>query len=69
MKSNFSVSLHASTLIIYPKGEQSTEQLEKDKYECYSWAKTESGFDPMAPPVATKVPPQAQAPNGGLLRV
>ncbi len=63
-----STSLQADELIIYPKGGQSTEQLGIDKYECYSWAKSESGFDPIAPPVATEPPPQQQAPKGGVLR-
>ena len=32
---------------IYPDKGQSNEQMEKDKYECYSWAKGQTGFDPM----------------------
>jgi hypothetical protein len=54
--------------MIYPKKAQSAEQQEKDKFECYSWAKNESGFDPMAPPMATAPPPKQQAPRGGVLR-
>ena len=38
---------------IYPSGGQSEEQLEQDKYECYAWAKQNSGFDPMQPPPST----------------
>ncbi len=38
---------------IYPSGGQSQEQLEQDKYECYTWAKQNSGFDPMQPPPST----------------
>jgi len=60
--------LLADELMIYPKGGQSAEQQEKDKLECYSWAKNESGFDPMAPPTATEAPPQQQAPRGGVVR-
>jgi len=63
-----SAPLRADDLMIYPKGGQSPEQQEKDKFECYGWAKNESGFDPMAPPTATKAPPQKQAPRGGVLR-
>ncbi|GAB63029.1 MAG: glycine zipper family protein [Candidatus Jettenia sp.] len=37
----------AHGLIIYPAKGQSQEQMEKDKYECYSWAKQQTGFDPM----------------------
>ncbi len=55
-------SLYAQTeLFIYPEKGQSQEQTEKDKFECYGWAKGQSGFDPMAPPTATEPPPQAQA--------
>lgn len=63
-----SAPLWADELMIYPKEGQSPEQQEKDKFECYSWAKNESGFDPMAPPVATAPPPKQQAPKGGVLR-
>ena len=63
-----SVPLRADDLMIYPKGGQSPEQQEKDKFECYGWAKNESGFDPMAPPTATEPPPQPGAPKGGVAR-
>lgn len=33
--------------VIYPAKGQSTEQMEKDKTECNSWAKKQTGFDPM----------------------
>lgn len=55
-------------LIIYPAKGQSKKQQEKDEYECYSWAKGQSGFDPMAPPRATAPPPAQEAPQGGLVR-
>lgn len=54
--------------IIYPAQGQTQEQLDKDKYECYTWAKQQSGFDPMQQPQATAPPPQQQAPQGGVLR-
>jgi hypothetical protein len=60
-----SAPLWADDLMIYPKEGQSVEQQEKDKFECYGWAKNESGFDPMAPPTATEAPPQSGAPQGG----
>ena len=63
-----SAPLRADELMIYPKEGQSPEQQEKDKFECYGWAKNESGFDPMAPPTATEAPPKQQAPKGGVLR-
>jgi hypothetical protein len=44
--------------IIYPNKGQSAEQQEKDKFECYNWAKSQTGFDPMQVPTATTAPPQ-----------
>ena len=34
-------------LFVYPAKGQSAEQTEKDKYECYQWAKQNTGVDPM----------------------
>lgn len=61
-------SVLAQELIIYPAKSQSQDQLEKDKYECYSWAKKQTGFDPMKVPKATAPPPKQEAPKGGLFR-
>jgi hypothetical protein len=58
----------ASELFIYPQKGQSDEQMEKDKFECYSWAKKSSGFDPMAPPTATSAAPKKEAEQGGVVR-
>ncbi|MBW2238638.1 MAG: hypothetical protein JRC58_00475 [Deltaproteobacteria bacterium] len=58
----------AQELVIYPAKGQSQEQLDKDKYECYSWAKQQSGFDPMQQPKATEPPPQQEAQKGGVGR-
>jgi predicted lipid-binding transport protein (Tim44 family) len=52
-------------VIIYPAKGQSSQQMEKDKYECYSWAKQSSGFDPMAQPRTTSAPPPREAKQGG----
>ena len=52
-------------VIVYPAQGQSADQTEKDKFECYQWAKGQSGFDPMAPPTATQPPPQAKAGSTG----
>ena len=52
-------------LFIYPEKDQSAEQQEKDKFECYSWAKGNSGFDPMVPLTATAPPPRKEAAKGG----
>ncbi len=63
---------HAQDLMVYPAQGQSPEQQKKDEFECYSWAKQQSGFDPMAMPQATTPPPQQQgrqaSPLGGAAR-
>jgi len=51
----------AQDFMIYPAKGQSQDQMEKDKFECYSWAKGQSGFDPMEMPKATAPPPPNQA--------
>ena len=51
----------AQEQIIYPSKGQSAEQMEKDKFECYSWGKGQTGFDPMEVPKATAPPPQQQS--------
>ena len=53
---------------IYPEEGQSQEQMEKDKFECYSWAKGQTGFDPMEVPTATAPPPEQQAQQGGVVK-
>jgi len=58
----------AQELIIFPAQGQSEEQMEKDKYDCYQWAKKETGFDPMEPPKATEPPPKQEAKKGGVVR-
>lgn len=57
-----------SEMVIYPTKNQTKEQQDKDNFECYGWAKQQSGFDPMAPPTASAPPPQQQAPKGGVGR-
>jgi len=52
----FSGSLIADP-IIYPAQGQSNQQIEQDKYQCYSWAKSNTGFDPMQAPA--QAAPQA----------
>ncbi|MDQ1333644.1 MAG: hypothetical protein QG552_594 [Thermodesulfobacteriota bacterium] len=52
-------------LAIFPAKGQTKEQMEKDKYDCYTWAKQETGFDPMqAQPPAQAPPAQPQGPKG-----
>jgi hypothetical protein len=54
--------------IVFPAEGQSQEQMEKDKFSCYQWAKNETGFDPMQTPTASSPPPQQQASRGGALK-
>jgi len=49
---------YAQEPIIFPAQGQSDEQMEQDKYACYTWAKKESNFDPMAVPTASAPPPK-----------
>jgi hypothetical protein len=49
---------------VYPAKGQSAEQQEMDKYQCYNWAKDQTGVDPMV----NQVPAQAQEKQGGALR-
>jgi len=58
----------AQELVVYPAKGQSNDQMEQDKFACYTWAKNESGFDPMAPPTATAPPPKQEAPQGGVVQ-
>jgi len=58
----------AQDMFIYPNKGQSQKQLEKDKFDCYSWAKQQTGFDPMAQPTATAPPPAQEAKQGGVVR-
>lgn len=51
----------AQDFIIYPAKGQGQEQMDRDKYECYSWAKQQTGFDPMQTPTATEAPPPQKA--------
>ena len=52
-------------LMIYPAKGQSKDQMEKDKYECYTWAKGQTGFDPMKTPTASSPPPSQEKKSVG----
>ncbi len=60
-------AVQAEDFIVYPSKGQSSEQIEQDKFTCYSWAKKTAGFDPMASPQAIAPPPQKQAKRMGVL--
>ena len=55
----------AQELMIYPAKGQSNDQMEKDKYECYTWAKGQTGFDPMKVPTASSPPPSQEKKSVG----
>lgn len=56
-------------LIVFPAKGQSQEQMEKDKFECYGWAKQQTGFDPMQSQPSAQAPPsQSQGPQGERIR-
>ena len=65
---SFVSDAYAQEMFIYPEKGQSNEQMEKDKFECYTWAKNQSGFDPMEVPTATAPPPKKEAQKGGAVR-
>ncbi len=58
-------SVIAQEPIIYPAQGQSKEQLEKDKFECYTWARGETGFDPMQMPTASSPAPSQEKKSVG----
>jgi hypothetical protein len=58
-------------LIVYPAKGQSQQQMEKDKFTCHSFAKQQSGFDPMQTPPpapAAAYPPPPGSAAGGVVR-
>lgn len=59
------VAIAADEFVIYPSKGQTNDQMEKDKYACYQWAKGQTGFDPMQVPTATSPPPEQK---GGAVR-
>jgi Glycine zipper len=61
-------SAAAQDFFIYPTKGQTEKQMEKDKYECYVWAKKQSGFDPMEVPKATEPPPEKEQTKAGVGR-
>ena len=60
--------LYADDFIVYPNKGQSEKQMEKDKFACYTWAKDQTGFDPMNIPEATSAPPKEKENNASATR-
>lgn len=58
----------AQDFFVFPSQGQSEEQMERDQVECQIWARQQTGFDPLATPVASVPPPSREASQGGLLR-
>lgn len=54
----FAAPILAQEPFVYPAKGQSQEQLEKDKFECYQWARQNTGVDPVSGT------PQAQSSGG-----
>ncbi len=50
--------------VIYPAKGQSQQTQEKDKYQCYTWAKGQTGFDPMNTGSTPAPTPPPQGPTG-----
>src|SRR5262245_452224 len=57
-------SLAGAQPYVYPAKGQSKEQQDKDQYECYQWAKQQSGFDPSSPPPSGAPPRQGEVVGG-----
>ena len=58
----------AADLFVYPQKGQSPEQQNKDSYECYNWARAQSGVDPGAPPPPAQAGQHARGAVGGAAR-
>lgn len=64
----YSESLSKSlNIIVYPAEGQDADQQGKDDYECFTWAKEQTGYDPMNPPEVVAQAPD-QGPNGSRLK-
>lgn len=62
---SFSVSAQQ---YVYPANNQSPEQQKTDEAECYSWAVTQSGYDPANPPAPVAQSSKSSGPSGARLR-
>jgi hypothetical protein len=48
-------------VVVFPAKGQTAEKQSQDEGECFSWSKTQTGFDPMNPSASVPAPPPAQA--------
>ena len=58
----------AAGVFVYPQKGQSPEQQNRDSYECYNWAKAQSGVDPGQPPPPAQPGQYAGRTVGGAAR-
>lgn len=61
----------AQDIFVYPAQGQTQAQLDKDKYECHTWAVQQTGFDPSRPapaPSQAYAAPQGNQVLGGAAR-
>jgi len=58
----------AQELFVYPQKGQSSDQQQRDEFESYKWAKSESGVDPSAPPAQRDRGQRAGSTLGGAAR-
>jgi len=55
-------SLSASVgVVAFPAKGQDAQKQSQDEGECFTWSKTQTGFDPMNPAASVPAPPPAQA--------
>lgn len=55
--------------VVYPARDQGPKQQEKDRFECFEWAKGQSGFDPtlaISAPGATPMPTSTTSSTGAM---
>src|SRR5258705_6357870 len=63
-------ALGAAQPWVYPDRGQSQQQQQFDRGQCYSWAVSQTGFDPANPRVASGPPPPqgSPGPDGSMFR-
>jgi hypothetical protein len=64
----WTVPVYAAELMIFPAKGQSDAQMEKDKSSCYSWAKKNTGVDPLALAQKSAEQPPPSGPQGERVR-
>ncbi len=57
----------AQDVYAYPNQGQSQQQQEQDQFQCYSWSKQQSGFDPMQAPTTSSPAPRNESTGPGVL--